>query len=76
MLDFLAPSPIFGWMPLVVRVQNWRNQQEITAKQRAEINEMERVTAKGNQEDTSNKWKVREEFKYRYLCGNGTVTTR
>lgn len=41
-----------------VRVQNWRNQQEITSKQRADINEMERVTSKSKQEDTSNKWKV------------------
>lgn len=37
--------------------ENWRNQQEITSKQRADINEMERVTAKSKQDDTSNKWK-------------------
>eukprot|EP00904_Undaria_pinnatifida_P000745 jgi/Undpi1/10671/HiC_scaffold_29.g13120.m1 len=37
--------------------ENWRNQQEITAKQRAEIAEMDRMTAKAKQDDTSNKWK-------------------
>lgn len=39
--------------------QNWRNQQEITSRQRADISQMERLTAVEEEKEAGSKWKVR-----------------
>lgn len=38
--------------------QNYRNQQEITRKQRAEMGQQEAMTGTGTMEEAASKWKV------------------
>ena len=62
-----SPTPYVSWLMLcrlsrlfgsLFASQNYRNQQEITRKQRAEMGQQEAMTGAGTMEEAASKWKV------------------